>query len=136
MDSTTMSDDRSPYSVLPVIGCSTIALVLVLVLLMPLFFFDLMRSALERLHLSPGAALISVIGIFVGSAVKRQKRRWDRPIAIAERNAITESSTYRPLRNRRRGEPHVDAAPTDARQSSGGPPSYTGSIQGRQQFRV
>jgi hypothetical protein len=47
-----MSDDRSPYSVLPVNGCSTIALVLALVLLMPPLLFDLMRSALERLHLS------------------------------------------------------------------------------------
>ena len=64
-----MNGDRSPYSWLPAIGCLTILAVLSLVVLMPLLLVDLMRSALERLRLSPGAALASVIGIFVGSIV-------------------------------------------------------------------
>ena len=62
-----MNGDRSSYSWLPAIGCLTILAVLSLIVLMPLLLVDLMRSALERLHLSPAAALASVIGIFVGS---------------------------------------------------------------------
>jgi uncharacterized membrane protein len=64
-----MNGDRSPYSWLPAIGCLTIFTVLSFIVLMPLLLVDLMRSALERLHLGPGAALASVIGIFVGSIV-------------------------------------------------------------------
>ena len=62
-----MNGDRLFYSWLPAIGCLTILAVLSLVVLMPLVLVNLMRSALERLHLSPAAALASVIGIFVGS---------------------------------------------------------------------
>jgi hypothetical protein len=62
-----MNGDRLFYSWLPAIGCLTILAVLSLIVLMPLVLVDLMRSALERLHPSPAAALASVIGIFIGS---------------------------------------------------------------------
>ncbi len=82
-----MNGDRSPYSWLPAIGCLTIFAVLSFIVLLPLLLVDLMRSALERLHLSPGAALASVIGIFVGSIVNvpvyRIRREEMQPIITA-----------------------------------------------------
>jgi len=44
-------------------------LTLVLTCLMPLIMFDVMRTALVRLHLAPAVAALLVLGIFVGSVV-------------------------------------------------------------------
>jgi uncharacterized membrane protein len=82
-----MNGDRLFYSWLPAIGCLTILAVLSLIVLMPLLLVNLMRSALERLHLSPAAALISVIGIFIGSLfnlpVYRIRREEMQPVNAA-----------------------------------------------------
>ncbi len=51
----------------PMVGCASLLLAMLFLLLLPLFLVDLMQSALERLHLSPTAALLTVMGIFIGS---------------------------------------------------------------------
>lgn len=51
------------------IGCVILALVLLFLCLLPLLFFQFMESALTRLHMTPEAALLVVLGIFLGSLV-------------------------------------------------------------------
>lgn len=53
----------------PALGCTTILLTLLLLFLMPLILVDVMRSALERLHLSPPVAVFAVLFILVGGLV-------------------------------------------------------------------
>ncbi|RMG37007.1 MAG: DUF1614 domain-containing protein [Planctomycetota bacterium] len=53
----------------PMIGCASLLLALLFVLLLPLLLMDLMQTALIRLHLTPAAALLTVLGIFVGSVI-------------------------------------------------------------------
>lgn len=55
--------------VFPLLGCATVVLVMLFILLLPLVLVDLMQSALQRLHLTPPAALLTVMGIFIGSLV-------------------------------------------------------------------
>lgn len=55
-----------PPPVLQTMGCAALVLALFFMCLMPVFLFDAMRFALEQLHLSPGQALVAVIGILVG----------------------------------------------------------------------
>ncbi len=50
----------------PLLGCFGMALSLLFLCLMPFLLVDAMRAAMERLHLHPAAALLAVIGIFVG----------------------------------------------------------------------
>ena len=50
----------------PLFGCFGMALSLLFLCLMPFLLVDAMRAAMERLHLHPAAALLAVIGIFVG----------------------------------------------------------------------
>jgi uncharacterized membrane protein len=88
-----MNGDRSFYSWLPALGCLTILVVLSFIVLMPLLLVDLMRSALERLHLSPGAALASVIGIFVGSVFNLPIYR----IRRAEMQPVNTATLFGPL---------------------------------------
>jgi uncharacterized membrane protein len=75
-----MSSDPGPAfpRVLPAIGCVGMLLALLLTCLMPLLVFDVMRTALERLHLSPAAAGLLVLGIFVGSVVNIPVHRFTR----------------------------------------------------------
>ncbi len=54
---------------LPAVGCLSMALAVFFLCLMPFFLVDTMRAALEKLHLSPQAALLVVIGIFLGSLI-------------------------------------------------------------------
>jgi uncharacterized membrane protein len=54
---------------LSVVGCLSLALAMFFLCLMPVFLFDTMQAALVRLHLSPTVALLSVLGIFLGSLV-------------------------------------------------------------------
>jgi uncharacterized membrane protein len=53
----------------PQLGCLIIAGVFFLILMMPLLLVDVMRTALERLHLSPTMAFWAVLGIFFGGLV-------------------------------------------------------------------
>lgn len=48
------------------LGCTTTLLALLFLFLMPFILLDVMRSALERLHLSPPIAALAVLSIFVG----------------------------------------------------------------------
>jgi uncharacterized membrane protein len=54
---------------IPALGCTSLLLALVLVLLMPLILIDVMTAALNRLHLSPPVAAIAVASMFVGGLV-------------------------------------------------------------------
>ncbi|MCA9076801.1 MAG: DUF1614 domain-containing protein [Planctomycetaceae bacterium] len=64
---------------LPAIGCIGLFLALMLTCLMPLVMFNVMQSALERLHLSPVMATLLVMGIFIGSVVNFPVHRFTRP---------------------------------------------------------
>lgn len=53
----------------PLFGCLPLFAVMLLMCLLPMVFYDVARTALERLGLSPGSAALAVIGIFIGSLV-------------------------------------------------------------------
>jgi uncharacterized membrane protein len=78
---------QAPHPVLPAIGCLGTFLALLLLCLMPFILVDAMESALQRLHLSPSAALLAVIGIFVGGLINipvyRVPRVEDQPVEMA-----------------------------------------------------
>jgi uncharacterized membrane protein len=67
-----------------VMGCLGMLAALVLILLLPFLLVDTMRLALSKLHLSPGAASLAVIGIFIGGLVNvpvyRLRREHEQPI--------------------------------------------------------
>ncbi len=63
---------------LPLLGCLTLAAVLLLFCLLPVFLVDLLHQALDRLHLSPLAAALAVLGILFGSLVNLPVHRIDR----------------------------------------------------------
>lgn len=75
-----MSQDLrpGPPNLLPALGCFGLFLALLLTCLMPLILFDIMRAALERLHLTPLAAALIVVGMFVGSLVNIPVHRFTR----------------------------------------------------------
>jgi len=60
------------------IGCAGLFLALLLTCLMPLLLFDVMQTALQRLHLSPVAAVLLVAGMFIGSLVNIPVHRFTR----------------------------------------------------------
>ncbi|MBX3438541.1 MAG: DUF1614 domain-containing protein [Planctomycetaceae bacterium] len=64
--------------VLPAVGCLGLFLAMLLICLMPLIMFDVMQTALARLHLSPMAAGWLVVGIFLGSVVNIPLYRFTR----------------------------------------------------------
>ncbi|MEZ6147986.1 MAG: DUF1614 domain-containing protein [Planctomycetaceae bacterium] len=70
-------DARIPR-VLPAIGCFGLFLALMLTCLMPLLMFNVMQTALERLHLSPVSATLLVMGMFLGSVVNIPVHRFTR----------------------------------------------------------
>jgi len=63
---------------LPAIGCAGLFLALMLTCLMPFIMFDVMQTALVRLHLTPPAAALLVLGIFLGSVVNIPVHRFTR----------------------------------------------------------
>ncbi len=63
---------------LPAIGCFGLFLALMLTCLMPFMMFNVMQTALERLHLAPAVAALLVMGIFVGSMVNFPVHRFTR----------------------------------------------------------
>lgn len=63
---------------LPLLGCLTIASLLLLFCLLPVFLIDTLRAAIERLHLSPAAATLAVLGILLGSFINLPVYRIDR----------------------------------------------------------
>lgn len=70
---------QSPQSrLVPTVGCLGLFLALLLTCLMPLLLFDVMRTALERLHLTPWSAALLVVGMFVGSLVNFPVHRFTR----------------------------------------------------------
>jgi uncharacterized membrane protein len=72
------------------LGCLSLALAAFFLCLMPIFLFDTMQTALSRLHLSPTVALLSVVGIFLGSLInvplyrlsREEKEQLIEPLAI------------------------------------------------------
>ncbi|NOX55485.1 MAG: DUF1614 domain-containing protein [Planctomycetes bacterium] len=64
--------------VLPALGCLTLASVMLFLFLMPFLFVDMMHQALSRLHLSPGAALLAVLAILIGSLINLPVHRIER----------------------------------------------------------
>ena len=72
-------DSTSPRAtMLPTIGCIGLFLALLLTCLMPFVLFDLMTGALQRLHLPPTAAVLLVLGMFLGSLVNLPVHRFTR----------------------------------------------------------
>ncbi len=67
-----------PSPVLPAVGCLALASVLLFLFLMPFLFVDMMHQALSRLHLTPGAALLAVVGILLGSLINIPVHRIER----------------------------------------------------------
>lgn len=65
-------------NMLPAIGCFGLFLALLLTCLMPLILFDVMRAALERLYLTPTAAALLVLGMFLGSLINLPVHRFSR----------------------------------------------------------
>jgi uncharacterized membrane protein len=65
-------------SAVPTIGCLGLFLALLLICLMPLILFDVMQTALQRLHLTPLAAGLLVAAIFLGSVVNIPVYRFTR----------------------------------------------------------
>ncbi|MGD9856547.1 MAG: DUF1614 domain-containing protein [Planctomycetaceae bacterium] len=63
---------------LPAIGCVGLFLALMLTCLMPLVMFDVMTTALERLHLHPAIATLLVLGMFLGSVINIPVHRFTR----------------------------------------------------------
>jgi uncharacterized membrane protein len=70
----------------PLVGCFGLALSLLFLCLMPFLLVDAMRTAMERLHLHPAAALLAVIGIFIGGLfnipVYRIERVEEQPVDV------------------------------------------------------
>ena len=62
----------------PLAGLLGMALIFLLLCLMPLILVDTMRSALEKLHLSPRAALLVVFGLFAGGMINLPIHRIER----------------------------------------------------------
>lgn len=60
------------------IGCFGLFLALLLTCLMPLILFDVMQTALQRLHLTPLAAGLLVVAMFLGSVVNIPVHRFTR----------------------------------------------------------
>lgn len=59
---------------MPIPGCLALLFVWLL-LLLPFFFIELMATALHKLHLSTGMAVLSLIGIFLGGLINIPIRR-------------------------------------------------------------
>jgi uncharacterized membrane protein len=64
------------------VGCLGLLLLSCLTCLLPLLLADAMQSALERMHLSPTAALICVVGIFVGGLINLPLYRYPPPDVV------------------------------------------------------
>ena len=76
--SVSIDSNDSRATLLPTIGCIGLFLALLLTCLMPLILFDVMTAALERLHLSPTAAVLLVLGMFLGSLINLPVHRFTR----------------------------------------------------------
>ena len=55
--------------VLQTLGCLSFALLFFFLCLFPIFFVDLLTTAMQRLHLTPSAAMLAVLGIILGSMI-------------------------------------------------------------------
>lgn len=80
-----MSDfNRFQGRTYPALGCATIAVALFFLILVPLVLVDAMTSALQKLHLSAGVAMLAVLGIFLGSLINvpihRVQRQQEQPV--------------------------------------------------------
>lgn len=63
-------------------GCLALLVLVFLLVLVPLFFAQLMLTAVSRLGLPPHLALLALVGIFLGGAVNIPvtRRRWLGPL--------------------------------------------------------
>ncbi|QDU39988.1 hypothetical protein Mal4_43420 [Maioricimonas rarisocia] len=73
-----MSQMRDPQAFLPMLGCATLLAATMFICLMPLLVYEVMLTALRRLHLTPEGAALSVFGIFAGSLINLPIRRIER----------------------------------------------------------
>lgn len=64
-------------------GCLPLSIFFILLIVLPLAFAQVLTSALLKLHLSPGVALILVVGIIMGSAVNIPVKRIERTDQVA-----------------------------------------------------
>jgi len=79
----------SPYQ--PQLGCFLLLAVLLLLFLIPLFLLEVAQAALVKLHLSPAAAMLVILAIFLGSVVNL-------PVHVVQRRIeqpLPENSVYR-----------------------------------------
>jgi uncharacterized membrane protein len=60
------------------LGCLPLAVALVLMLILPLVFADMMRTALLRLQIAPEIATLIVVGILMGSLINVPVKRIER----------------------------------------------------------
>lgn len=74
-----MNGYRPAPAWIPAIGCAGILLAVSLMCLMPILLVDVMRDAMDRLNLSPGVAMLAVLGILVGGLVNIPVFRIERP---------------------------------------------------------
>src|SRR5262245_2190446 len=67
-----------PGRMLPAFGCLSMAITLLIACLMPYFLINAMLAALERLHLTPSLALLTLLAIIFGSMINIPVRRIER----------------------------------------------------------
>jgi uncharacterized membrane protein len=65
-----------PYR--PEVGCALLLITLLTLCVLPYLFVNVMQIALEKLHLWPSAAILCMLGIFLGSLVNIPVRRLER----------------------------------------------------------
>ena len=74
----------APYQ--PLVGCVLLLVAVSILCLMPLFLIEAAQRALEKLHLSPTAAMCVLMGIFVGGLVNipvlRIEKHAEQPLAV------------------------------------------------------
>ena len=76
--------EPGPTRFYPMIGCLSVWLVLTFLFLVPLFLAEAMHLALTRLHLTPGVAILVLIGLFAGSLINIPVHRIQREIEQPE----------------------------------------------------
>jgi uncharacterized membrane protein len=73
-------------SPLPAMGCASLLLITFFMCLMPFMLVDVMHTALTRLHLSATMAMVTLLGIFIGSVVNipvyRMQRTEQQPVVL------------------------------------------------------
>lgn len=64
----------------PELGCGLVVVTLIVLLLLPFLFLDLMQSALQKLHLGATFSLLVIVSIFLGGFVNIPLHRIERQV--------------------------------------------------------